>query len=406
MSKFQWMPILKIGTFTAKNGKQVTFDENKLDQIVANTDLNKEPQFVVEHPSYDKLGFGTIEKLQRVGKFLFALPKTVEEKFKNAVNSGELPGRSVSLDEGTLALSSIGFLPKETAPAVDGLGSYSFSALTPALSQLASLDASRSGRERENELLIPISFSNEQSHFAEIENNKVEFSTEISKWPFNSIKMLFRNLKNFFIESYGQEKADEIFNEWQIEEVGNPPVIMDTGNQQTVNSFSQNRNGDTMKIDFSKFDLSKIDPQLKAAIESVLAENKQLETDLANSKVELSSATQKLSAVELSAVRKDIEQFLDTDELKVRVLPAERENTIQYLLSQKAKGKIEFSAPGKPEEKLSIDAFEFAKTNLKNLPKKIELSELATNGTASTETTPDYAKVAAEIAAYANKGRT
>jgi len=64
MKSFNWMPILKTGTFVAKNGKKVNFSEEDLDRIIENTDLSKEPQFVVEHPHYDKLGFGTIAALK------------------------------------------------------------------------------------------------------------------------------------------------------------------------------------------------------------------------------------------------------------------------------------------------------------------------------------------------------
>jgi len=398
MKKFNWMPILKTGTFTAKNGKKVTFDEAALDKVVAATDLTKEPQFVVEHPSYDKLGFGTIEKLQRVGNYLFALPKKVEDKFKDAVNSGELPGRSVSLDENTFALSSIGFLPKEIAPAVDGLGIYAFSALTPALSQ----------RERENTILLPINFEGTQSHFAEIEADKIEFSMEVSRWPFQNIKTMFRNMKNHLIEKEGKDKADQILSEYDIEETGNPPSIFNSPNadqniSQTI--FSQNTNEDKMKIDLSKFDFSKIDPQLKAALFALQGENEALTTDLTKTKTELQTASNTISASQLAADRKEVLEFCTSDEMKVKILPADLEKTVQFLIAQKAKGKIEFSVQDdttKAVTKVEVNAYEFAKDQLKQLPNKIELSEVANNKTAAVDNMSDAQKVGKEMAEMVN----
>lgn len=379
MKNFKWMPILKTGTFTAKNGKEVSFEEADLDKIVANTDLTKEPQFVVEHPSYDKLGFGTISELKRVGNYLFALPKKVEEKFKDVVNSGELPGRSVSIDEKTFALSSIGFLPKEISPAVDGLGSYAFAHPQPF----------PKGRENSIELLFP----NNESHFAEIENDKVQFSEyEISQWPFRNIKTIFRNLKNKWIEKFGTEEADQVFSEWEIEETGNAPAIFEKPDSyqksEVSNQFSQNTNGDTMKID-----LSKLDPQLKAAIE-------ELENELATTKTELQSAKTTLSAAELERNRNEVLAFCESPEMKVKILPAEKEKVVNLLLAVKEKGTLEFSAADKT--KVQFNAFDFLKDTLKQMPDKIELSELATKQSAGEDNRSDAQKVGAELAAFVN----
>ncbi len=374
MNKFKWMPILKTGTFTAKNGKKVTFDEEKLDQIVTNTDLTKEPQFVVEHPSYDKLGFGTISELKRVGNYLFALPKKVEEKFKEVVNSGELPGRSVSIDEKTFALSSIGFLPKEIAPAVDGLGSYAFSS-------------------ENTSAKLQFTFQNSESHFAEIENDKVEFSEfEISRWPFQNIKNMFRSLKNAWIEKFGKEEADKTFPEWDLEETGNAPSVFEK-NEAQINgimqtSFSQNKDGDTMKID-----LSKLDPQLKAAVEA-------LEAELTTTRTELQSAKTTLSAAELERNRNEVLAFCESPEMKVKILPAEKEKVVGLLLAVKEKGTLEFSTADKT--KVQFSAFDFLKETLKQMPDKIELSEVATKQNAGEDNRSEAQKVGAEMANFVN----
>jgi hypothetical protein len=392
MSKsFNWMPILKTGTFTAKNGKKVTFQESDLDKIVSNTDLTTEPQFVVEHPRYDKLGFGTISELKRIGNYLFALPKHVEEKFKNAVNSGELPGRSVSIDDTNFGLSSIGFLPKEISPAVDGLGSYAFSS---------------ENTEAKLLLILP----GTESHFAEIENDRYEFSLqhEVSQWPFKNIKGILRNLKNLLIEKFSKEEADQVIPEFDLEETGNPPTIFNTPDPKPIKNdtqiqYSTNTNGDKMKIDLSKFDLSKIPQEIKNLLEAMKEEVISLEANLTSTKTELQSATTKISAAEMTKNRTEVLQFCESEEMKLRILPAEKEKTIQMLLAAKEKGVLEFSSGDAAGTKIQLNAYEHLKETLKQLPVKIELQEFAIKEKTGDQQLPYYKKIANAISDCVNK---
>jgi hypothetical protein len=388
---FNWMPILKTGTFTAKNGKKVTFQESDLDKIVANTDLTTEPQFVVEHPSYDKLGFGTIAELKRIGNYLFALPKHVEEKFKKAVNSGELPGRSVSIDENNFGLSSIGFLPKEISPAVDGLGSYAFSS---------------ENTSAQLQLILP----GAESHFAEIENNKYEFSLEVSSWTFKSIQTILRNIKNWIIGKESLEVADNLIPEYYLNDAGTPPTLFEnntnqspTTNSMMSNQFSTNISGATMKLDFSKIDLTKLPQEIKDFFIAAKNEIISLETDLGTSKTELQAATSKISAAELEKNRVEVLAFCESPEMRLRILPADKEKIVNMLLVAKEKGVIELSSTKTDGTKIQFSAFDYTKELLKQLPVKIELQEIAVKKNAGDDNQTEYQKVGAEIAAFVNK---
>lgn len=485
MKTFNWMPILKTGTFVAKNGKRVTFDEKDLDKIIQNTDLSKEPQFVIEHPNYDKLGFGTIKALKRVGKYLFALPKKVDEKFKEAVNRGELPGRSVSLDEKTLSLNHIGFLPPDVAPAVDGLGTYNFSSgdshlsfvlpgieshfanvdeyhyefaastdenkkaqesrskkykisikenghvtkpgeysdlddedfadpvnykypideehIRAALSYWA-MDKNRKGYTEEEIKIITKRILNAAEKYGiEIDKDKWEFSMEISRWPFANIKNLFRNLKNAWIEKFGKEEADQVFPEYDLDETGNPPSILN--NENTINNLSTLKIGDDMgkvdlsKLDLSKYDFSKVDPELKAALEYLQNENKELS-------VKLQEATQTISAAQLEKNKNEVLAFCESPEMKLKILPAEKDKIVSLLLTVKEKGNLEFSSPdGSAQTKIQFSAYEYLKELLKQLPDRIELSEIATKQNAGDNKLADYQKLGKEIASFVNLKR-
>ncbi len=395
--KFNWMPILKTGTFTAKNGKQVEIDENKLDLIIAGTDLSTEPQFVIEHPQYDKLGFGTIERLKRVGKYLFALPKKVDEKFKEIVNKGELPGRSVCLDENTLALSSIGFLPPSILPAVDGLGSYEF----------ANQHNNSAGKENS----IEFSFDNAEQQFMEEDGNQPEpYQNTVLEQSLASIKNIFINIKNTYTEKLGKDEAERIIPENELQSIGNTSsAIENSSASDSVNTEERNSNtassvnsNNKAKIDFSSVDTSRMDLQLKLALETLINENKQLETNLVTAKTELQTATQTILDSSHSQNRKEVLAFCQSEEMKLKILPSEVEKVSALLLAVKENGTLEFSTGENLSAKIQLNAYDYLKEILKQIPNKIELSEIATHQNAGSLNVTEYQKVGSEIAGFVN----
>lgn len=374
MSKFKWMPILKTGTFKDKNGKAVTVNPEDLDRVISSTDLTSDPQLVVEHPKFDEIGFGAVAQLKRVGEILFALPKEVNEKFKKAVNDGKLPGRSVTLDEKTFALKNISFLPPEIKPAVAGLGDYSFS-------------------QEDNSTKYSLTLPGENSSFADLETSNFEFAQyEISSWPFRNIRTIFRNLKNKWIEKFGKEEADELFPEWDIDETGNPPSVFEK-NPVEVKQFSQSINGDEMKLDFTK-----LPPEVKTAFEVLESEKNKVV-------IELQTATTKLTDAEKEKLRNEVLQFCESDEVKLKIKPADKEKVVNLLIALKEKGVIEFSSTASTgsTSKVEFSAFDFTKELIKNMPDVVELSEIATKAKAGDQNVSEEVKLGKEIAAFVNK---
>jgi hypothetical protein len=402
--KFNWMPVLRTGTFTDKNNQTVTIDEAALDKIIAATDFTKEPQLVVEHPKFDEIGFGTIDKIKRVGGILFALPKTVLEKFKKAVNSGKLPGRSVTLDKNSYALRNISFLPPDVPPAVSGLGAYSFS--EDRSQKSAVKDEPRQRREVSNSesplplgegqgegVKLQMALPGIESHFARLISGEpgqadLEFAEyEVSSWPFKTIQIIFRSIKNYIIEKDSLEVAEQMIPEFYLSEVGNPPSLIENsplGRGEGVGfsntNFQQNINGDTMKVDLKTIDLSKADPQLKAAIEELQADNTKLTTDLTAKNVELQTANTKITAAESEKLRNEVIQFCEGADIKKKIKPADKEKFVNFLVQLIGKPVIEFSAAD--GTKVQLNNFEFAKELVKILPDFISDSEIATGSTA------------------------
>lgn len=389
MSKFKWMAIGKVGKWTDKNSTEVKIDEKYLDEVVANTNP-EDVKFVIEHPKYNKIGFGKIGALKRVGELLFALPKEVNEDFKNAVNKGELPGRSMTIKKANKQLLDISFLPPEIDPAIDGLGAYSFSS---ALKD-----------ENLEVFILQAPLPNDESHFAEVENERIEFAQyEMSSWPFRTIKDLFRNIKDFFIEQYDLETANKILPNYAIDETGNAPRIWEKQTSPFVvntNSFSKNKKEEVM--DLSKIDLSKVDPNIKAAIEALNAENQKLKTDYDSKVVELQSAQSTITKAESEKIQAEVLQFCSSEKIAKKILPAKKDKAVRFLTAQKEKSVLEFStADGKKE---NFDAFEFAKELIENLPDAIDTTELAKGSNAAEQSNlSDAQKTGKQIADYANR---
>ncbi len=130
--KDKWIPFFKTGTHKDSKGRESSWPEAKIDLAVNHfNSLPKEEKekrpITVSHPDNNLPVMGYVEKLKRVGDTLYALPGKVAEAFKALVNDGQLPERSMSFHaDGTV--NHFGFLPKGQPAAVQGLGTFNFSA--------------------------------------------------------------------------------------------------------------------------------------------------------------------------------------------------------------------------------------------------------------------------------------
>jgi len=118
--------IFKTGKHTSDKGITRDYTTDDLDKIVSqyNPEENEAP-IVIGHPQTNAPAFGWIEKLERVGEKLIAIPKQVNDAFSQMVKDGSFKKRSVSLTP-DLKLNHVGFLGA-VAPAVKGLKDIEFS---------------------------------------------------------------------------------------------------------------------------------------------------------------------------------------------------------------------------------------------------------------------------------------
>lgn len=127
--------ILKPGTFTSVEGKQITFGAKELQAIADGYDPASDPApLVIGHPQMDDPAWGWVGSLSIENGELVAHPDTIEAGFAERVRKGDYRKVSARLYEpdnphnpkpGSFYLKHIGFLGAH-APGVKGLGTVQF----------------------------------------------------------------------------------------------------------------------------------------------------------------------------------------------------------------------------------------------------------------------------------------
>ncbi|MCK9210343.1 MAG: hypothetical protein M0P61_05835 [Ignavibacteriaceae bacterium] len=117
--------ILKTGSFTNSQGKEVNFSQSDLEKIASSYDPTiSEAPIVIGHPKSNDPAYGWIDSLNVNGDKLIASASKIVPEFLNAVKEGLFKKRSVSLNPDN-SLRHVGFLGA-ALPAVKGLADLQF----------------------------------------------------------------------------------------------------------------------------------------------------------------------------------------------------------------------------------------------------------------------------------------
>jgi len=120
--------ILKTGSFTNSQGKEVNFSQSDLEKIASSYDpAISEAPIVIGHPKSNDPAYGWIDSLKVNGDKLIASASNIVPEFLDAVKQGLFKKRSVSLNPDN-SLRHVGFLGA-ALPAVKGLADLQFSEL-------------------------------------------------------------------------------------------------------------------------------------------------------------------------------------------------------------------------------------------------------------------------------------
>ena len=179
--------VLRTGTFKAMGGQQVSFSDTDLSAIIEQYDPEQNPApAVIGHPQHDDPAFGWVENFDlSADGTLRATLKDLEPTFVEAVSKGRYRKISLSMfhpdapnnpTPGTYYPRHVGFLGG-AAPAVSGLQPVQFA-------------------DGDTDEIIEISFSDP---------------------AFEPTASVFRKLREFLIEKFGKDAANEAVPEYLIQ---------------------------------------------------------------------------------------------------------------------------------------------------------------------------------------------
>ncbi|TBB88262.1 peptidase [Rhizobium ruizarguesonis] len=212
--------IFRTGKHTSSQGVALTFADTDLSAIAAGYDPSVyEAPIVVGHPKQDAPAYGWIKSLSLRSGRLVAEPKDLDAAFSDLVKDGKFKARSAAFyspdspnnpTPGAYHLRHVGFLGAEP-PAVKGLKAVEFS------------DA--------DDMLV----------FADL-----EFADWRQVWMLENVTRLFRNLRDYFIETKDIATADKIVPQFSIDDLTQSVADLRAQNtiEQTGSAFSETKEPD------------------------------------------------------------------------------------------------------------------------------------------------------------------
>lgn len=340
MKPFQ---IFKPGKHTASSGAVIEFTEDMLRAAVAAYDpaLHEAP-IVVGHPkdngpaygwvkslSFDDSGAVVVEAQQVDADFS---EMVVAGRFKKRSASWYLPDSPTNPKPGTLYLRHVGFLGAQP-PAVKGLKEVSFSE----------------------------------------DEGVVEFS-QTGRWAFGSLADVLRNLREWLIADKGQEAADKVVPQWDLDAVRRaaderyePTEVQPAA----MPAFSEE---EAMKIEELQAQVAKLTAERDAALANAKpADFGERETALAAREAAVAEAEGKIA-------RAGVEARVDAAIKAGRLLPAQRKQAVDFAMGlADGEAVIDFGEGDKAKKVTQRDAYLL---QLEAAPKVVHYGEAAPAGDA------------------------
>ena len=323
------------GTYIADSGVAYTFSEAQL-QATANAydPAKHEAPLVVGHPKSDAPAYGWAKSLAFADGELNAEPHQVDPAFDEMVAAGRFKKRSASFYApgaknnpvpGVYYLRHIGFLGAQP-PAVKGLKAV---------------------------------------EFADAEDGVIDFAD----WNDMTNASLWRNLRDWFIEQFGKEKADNVLPDYSISQLAT--AAAQEPDAPATSAYSENPQGATMT------------PAEIAAREAALAataaaqakkdeEQRRRDAEFAERETRIVATETATATAAAAATRAEIVSFVEGLVAEGRVLPAHREAVVEVLAALPADAKIEFA---EGDKKVTKPTAAWLRDYLKAQPKLVEFRE-------------------------------
>lgn len=336
--------VFRAGTHTATDGKQYTFSEANVADLVASYDpaLARAP-LVVGHPKIDDPAYGWAAGFNHTGGEVFATPEAVDPQFAEMVNDQRFSAISLSVylpdtpgnpKPGHYYPRHIGFLGAQP-PAVKGL---------------------------------------QRPQFAE-GDGAIEFSMPLSRRVSSIgyyLKRLLQGLRDRAIESDGAEKAEQLIPQWCIDGIAEATADDDQASAAFAEAIhtpektmSQTQGGNA--ADFAE-------------------QKRQLDTRNA----ELEQREQALRERETAARREDATDFAEQLVQSGKVLPRQQASVVELLLAFPAGTVLNF-AEADGQAATDHDAAALLRSFLDDLSKRVDFAEKSGDQDNGTTQTADFA---------------
>jgi len=319
--------IFRAGTHTAVDGRMMSFSDADVAQAAATYDpaLSEAPM-VVGHPKLDAPAYGWAQSLVAKDGVLYAAPHQVDAAFADMVNAGRFKKRSASFylpdtagnpTPGKLYLRHIGFLGA-AAPAVKGLRDAQFA----------------DGGEA------------------------IEFAAPVS-YLGRTLTDVLQRMRDWFVETQGAEKADQIIPQWQL---------------RSIDELTHADDADAGAIPATAFATP---AEAGTTVETTMSETQQAadfaerEAGLNTRQSDLDKREQALKAREAQSRRTDAAEFAEQLVADGRLLPRHQAPVVELLLALPAE-PVSFA---EGDATVSKPGAELLRELLTSLPKQIEFAE-------------------------------
>lgn len=316
--------IFRAGKHTDMKGNTREFTEADIKGMAESYDASaSEAPLVVGHPVLNAPAYGWTKRLVADGPLLLAEPNQVESQFAELVNAGRfkkisasfmLPDAKDNPKPGNYYLRHIGFLGA-AAPAVKGLRDCSFAD----------------------------------------EGECTEFAYDVQRFSFDSIGRIFRNLRDWLIETNDKDTADKLIPDYYITEIqdaARPPSDAALSNAFAAPGIADISEDNTVTQQNAEF-----------------AER---ETALANKQKELDDRQAAIDATEAAARRTANVEFADSLVTAGKLLPKDKDRVVELLMAFPKDQSLSFAEGDATVEQ---GADEVLRNLLNAMPKQIDFSE-------------------------------
>ncbi|TAM72315.1 peptidase [bacterium] len=341
--------IFRAGKHVAVDGRTLEFSAADIAQIASNYDpaLSEAPM-VVGHPQLNAPAYGWAKSLRAEGDMLYAEPHQVDAQFAALVNAGRYKKRSASIflpdtpgnpTPGKMYLRHIGFLGA-AAPAVTGLRDAQFADGGAAV-----------------EFAMPASYLG------------------------RSMVDILQRVRDWFVETQGAEKADQIIPQWQLRSLDDMSTEDDV---IAAPAYAAPANaGTTLETDMSENQQAVDFAAREAGLNTRQSEIEAREKAIADRE----TADRRTAAVSFAAQ-------LVTDG---KLLPRHKEPVVELLMAFAPDKPLEFAAADGAVKKPGAEVL---RELLDSLPKQINYAEKS-----GADNAPSTAEFAAPVGTTIDAGR-